>query len=79
MLNENLKMILHEFIRLAREKGYREETIEILVMLACTNEMHKNFGDTEQALEKMTEFVHSCQDSQTCVEKTVQLAGVKPD
>ena len=36
MLSKREEELTDQLIALAREKGYREDTIEILLMLSCT-------------------------------------------
>ena len=56
MLSKREEELTDQLIALAREKGYREDTIEILLMLSCTANMRDHFGTSEQATEKICDL-----------------------
>ena len=69
--------LVDELIALAREKGYREETIEILLMLTCTKKMVGSVGSSDEATRRVIEFIKESKTSQECIGKALRLAGVE--
>lgn len=66
-----------KLIALAREKGYSEETIEILLMLTCAKQMVERVESSDEATSRVIEFIQESDTSQDCVEKTLKLAGIE--
>ena len=64
-------------ISLAREKGYAEEEIEILLMLTCAKQMVESVGSSDEATVRVTEFIRESDNPQDCLEKTLNLAGIE--
>lgn len=69
--------LIDKLIALAREKGYPEETIEILLMLTCAKQMVESVGSSDEATLRVIEFIQESDTSQDCVEKTLKLAGIE--
>ena len=66
-----------KLIALAREKGYAEEEIEILLMLTCAKQMVESVGSSDEATVRVTEFIRESDNPQDCLEKTLNLAGIE--
>ena len=66
-----------KLIALAREKGYRESMIEILLMLTCAKQMEESVGSSDEATRCVIEFIKESDDQQDCLEKTLKLAGIE--
>ena len=64
-----------EFIGLARGKGYRDETIEIAFMLACSVDMHEKVGDTPIALDKAIELCKQYNNGSEFIKEYIALIG----
>lgn len=75
-LSEKEKKLTREFIALARKKGYREDGIELLLMLTCTKRMVEEVGSSEEATKRLIEFCKECDTAQECVEKMGELIGI---
>ena len=69
--------LIDKLIALGREKGYPEETIEILLMLTCAKQMVESVGSSDEATSRVIEFIQESDTSQDCVEKTLKLAGIE--
>lgn len=68
--------LIDQIIALAREKGYHEETIEILLMMTCAKPMIESVGSSEEAERQIFGFIKESETSQECLEKTLKLAGI---
>ena len=69
--------LVDKLISLAREKGYAEEEIEILLMLTCAKQMVESVGSSDEATVRVTEFIRESDNPQDCLEKTLNLAGIE--
>ena len=69
--------LVDRLIALAREKGYRDETIEILIMLPYSVRVVKNVGSTDGAIHKIIDIISESKTSQECIGKALRLAGVE--
>ena len=76
-LNEKQKSLVDNLIFVARKRGYRDETIEILIMLTCTSQMIDTVGSADKATQIIIELIESCDSPQECVSKTLQIAGIE--
>lgn len=50
------------FVELARKKGYREETIEVGIMLAFVKEVVAKYGSEEKSFEEVIKICEQCDD-----------------
>lgn len=73
---ESIKLV-DSLIGLARRKGYRDETIEILIMLPFAVRVVENVGSTDEAMRKIIEFIKESETSQECIGKALRLAGIE--
>lgn len=62
-----------EFIKLARSKNYREETIEMVICLSCTVDMYDKFGDSDKAMEEIIKLCEKHDDSKEFFEAVCAL------
>lgn len=69
--------MVNELIALAREKGYRESMIEILLMMTYAVPMIERVRSTDEATRRVIEFIKESDDQQDCLEKTMRLAGIE--
>ena len=69
--------LVNELIALAREKGYRESMIEILLMMTYAVPMIERVRSTDEATRRVIEFIKESDDQQDCLEKTMRLAGIE--
>lgn len=76
LTREHIELV-DNLIALAREKGYRDETIEILIMLPFSARVVKNVGSTDGATRKIIDFIKESKTSQECIGKALQLAGIE--
>lgn len=75
-MKHSLDEQLDYYARLAREKGYRQETIELGWMFACTKELVGKFGSEENALEEIIKLCEQHEDGQSFINAVGVLAGI---
>lgn len=75
-LSETERELTRTFIKLAREKEYREDGIELLLMLTCSKLAVKELGSSEEATRRLIELCKKCDDAQKCVVEMGKLIGV---
>lgn len=66
---------LDKFIKLAKSKGYREETIKAACIIAGSEQMYDNFGDYPEALDKCYELCEKYDNSGQMLEELLKLSG----
>ena len=72
-----IKQKSREFIELARLKKYHEESIKVAGMLAVSDDMHRNYGDSPQALDKLIELCKMYDDESEFLGAVLKLAGIE--
>lgn len=72
----NLDERLSYYAKIAREKGYGQETIEMGWMLACTKNMVKIYGNKEAAFEEVIKLCEKNDDGKQFIGDILKLLGV---
>ena len=75
-LSEKEKERIDYFCEAAKGKGYREETIELGLMFACTKVLVGKFGSAENALEEIIKLCEQHEDGQSFINAVGVLAGI---
>lgn len=65
MVNEELKKTWSAYIRDAKKKGYRKETIKTLGMLALSKDAASHFGSSLLAFEHLLSLVKKYNEKET--------------
>ena len=76
-MTENRKERLRYYKQIAQSKGYRQESIEMGWMLACTVDMVKKYGSIDKALDEVIKICEDCNDGTKFVGKIVELIDSK--
>lgn len=74
-LSDYDKKVASELIQVAREHAFKDEEIEILIMLCCSCQMRENFGEDTDAMKELTDFIKQGNDSPHTATKAVEMAG----
>lgn len=65
-----------KFAELAKSKNYNIDTIKSACIIAGSEQMHKNFGDYPEALDKLIELCKQTDDEEIFLQKVLLLAGI---
>lgn len=76
-LTDKKSALVDKLIAFAREKNYHDETIEILIMLCYSKNIKAKGISSDEAIEKMVEYVQASSNSQECLDKALNLAGIE--
>ena len=68
---------LHYYGDLARRKGYRQETIEMGIMLAHTTVLVEKYGSAEQAFEEVIKICEKHDDGEKFIAEVADLLEMK--
>ena len=60
----------------AESKGYREQTVEMALMFACTVEMVNKYGSEENALEEIVKLCEKNDSGEKFIAEVGALIGV---
>ena len=75
-MEEKTKERIHYFDNIAKKKGYRNETIELALMFACTKELVRKYGSEENALEEIIKLCEKYDDGKAFINAVGVLAGL---
>ncbi|AWW06097.1 MAG: hypothetical protein [Caudoviricetes sp.] len=74
VLGEKVK----KFGELAKSKGFhKEEIIKPACILAGSQEMHDNYGDTLKAMDKIIELCEQIDDEEKFLQEVLALTGIE--
>ena len=76
MVSEQTSKRIHYFDDLAKQKGYREETIELALMLCHTVDMVEKYGSAEQALEEVIKLCEQYDSGRAFIAAVGDLIGL---
>lgn len=76
-MTENRKERLRYYKKIAQDKGYRQESIEMGWMLACSVGMVQRYGSIDGALEEVIKICENCNDGSKFVGKIGELMDIK--
>ena len=76
MLDEETGKRIDYFDDLATSKGYREETIELALMLCHTVDMVEKYGSAEQALEEVIKLCEQYDSGRAFIAAVGDLIGL---
>ena len=68
--------MIDELWEKAESKGYREQTVEMALMLACTVEMVEKYGSEENALEEIVKLCKKNDSGEKFIAEVGALIGV---
>lgn len=66
-----------QLVDLARERGYHDEDIEVLIMFSCERSMVKRFGSSMQATVEILKYCQESKDQEECFAKIFDLLGIE--
>ncbi len=70
------KIIL--FGKLAKSKGFdKENIIKPACIIAASKEMHENYGDNLEAMDKVIELCKEIDDGEKFLQAVLKLAGIE--
>ena len=75
-MNQKVKEKIHYYDKIAKEKGYREETIELGLMFACTKVFVQKYGSEEDALEEIIKLCEKYDNGKDFINAVGVLAGI---
>lgn len=75
-MENNLDERLDYYSNLAKSKGYKQETIELGWMFACTKVLVARFGSEEKAFEEVIKLCEQNDDGQSFINAVGVLAGI---
>ncbi len=75
-MKNNLDERLDYYAKIAREKGYKQETIELGWMFACTKVLVAKFGSEELAFEEIIKLCEQHDDGPSFINAVGVLAGI---
>lgn len=76
-LTEEQKKIKNDLVSCAHEKGYRDESIELLLMFVCAAPLVEKVGTTTEAAKKIIEFIKESETSEKCFDQILNFIGIK--
>lgn len=76
ILTKREEQLIDDFGALARKKGYREETIELALMLCNTVDMVEKYGSEEQALEEVIKLCEQYDSGRAFIAAVGALIGL---
>ena len=66
-----------QFAELAKFKGYHIDAVKAACFIAGSKEMHDNFADYPEALDKMIELCQQIEKEDMFLQTVIELAGIK--
>ena len=75
-MTEREGKLIDELWEKAESKGYREQTVEMALMLACTVEMVNKYGSEENALEEIVKLCEKNDSGEKFIAEVGALIGV---
>lgn len=80
-MNENerselVKSKVRKFADLAKSKDFHIDTVKSACIIAGSEQMHKNYGDYPEALDKVVELCKQIDDEEKFLQEVLSLAGI---
>ena len=76
MVDEETGKRIKRFVGLAKQKGYREETVRLALMLCHTVDMVQKYGSAKQALEEVIKLCEQYDSGRAFIAAVGDLIGL---
>ena len=76
-MDDKRKERINYYKRIARSKGFRQETIEMGWMLACSQELVEKFGGIDAAFEEIIKICEKHDNGEKFIAEVTDLLDIK--